>query len=548
MGVIAMIHQCVVVWVAHLVALSGPLSEQMVARISTTVDSRTRTMLDQPTASRMEPTPLSGRVIDVGRYGAKGDDITDDTAAIQAAVQALPPGGVLAFGKGVYRITRTLVVRAERATLQLGSSRLHVVGGVTAMQVSANGVTIYGGEIYSDGQAAGRGMYGIDLSAGHCVVDGTHIHDIHASGVVSRGENNVIRNLRVEDVGWDMGLCRGGSKQTIWQDCWCNNVGRSAVACDDNAENMQIVGCYALNPGNTQYVNQQHNVWHFETCNGGLVKDCTVQYTAEHDYCSHTDSGLKAVVARYNGQEVVVDGLTVLLDSGFATSATLSLILDYGSDAIPLRVSNVRVHNDTDVILRVALQSADMEWQDWSVYGGLAITQPGAASSVIRMQDLHIDGKNLPFDFYYQPYGYNSDGTITGCTFENIDGWAIKGHFNSWTITQNTFRNVDGIALLAQSNNFARKSNATVIADNLFDSCRNVLLVHGGTTAAAHNNSFRDNRISGQSQTLYRGSFAGTSVYWRGNTKAEDAAWTTLAVNNGFRLFDTLLSEYDALP
>jgi hypothetical protein len=487
-------------------------------------------------------------MIDVRSYGARGDGVTDDTHAIRVAESVLSEGGTLVFSTGTYRITGTITVDVNNVTVRFENARVHVSGNVVAFMVKASGVKLLDGEIYSDGQALGNGVYGINLLGDNCIVDGTRVHDIYASAIVSCGVNNIIRNIRVENVGWDMGLCRGGSKRTIWENCWCNNVGRSAVACDDKAENMQIVGCSALNPGNTTYVNQQHNVFHFEDCNDGLVKNCTVRYTAAHDYCLHTDSNMKAVVARHTGKAVVVDGLTVNLEAGFHTAMPIPLLADYGTDTIPLRVSNVRVYNSSREILTVTLQSPDMEWQDWYVSGGLAVTQAGAASSVTRMDNVHIDGKNQAFCFYYPQYGYDPNGVITNCTFENINGWAIAGRFDSWKITNNIFRNVDGIALLAQSNNPARKPKNTVIAGNVFDNCMCVLWVGRGITAEADGNAFRGNTISGESGTVYYGEAPGTSVYWRDNAKAKGAAWITLAVNNGFALFDTLLSQYDNLP
>jgi hypothetical protein len=487
-------------------------------------------------------------VIDVRGYGAKGDGVADDTHAIRAAEEALSEGDILVFSKGTYRITDAVTVDVNAVVVRFDDARIYVVGGSDAFKVKANGVRLLGGEIYSDGQAVGHGMYGINLLGDNCIVDGTYIHDVHASAIVSRGVDNVIRNIRVENVGWDMGLCRGGSKRTIWQDCWCNNVGRSAVACDDKAENMQIVRCYALNPGNTTYVNQQHNVFHFEDCNGGLVKECTVYYTAAHDYSSHNDNNMKAIVARHTGKAVVVDGLTVVLEAGFHAGTPIPLLADYGPDTTPLRVNNVRVYNSTTETLSVTLQSADMEWQDWYITGALTVTQSGAASSVTRMERVYIDGQNQAFSFYYPRYGYDPNGVITNCTFENIDGWAIAGRFDGWKITDNLFRNVAGIALLAQFNNPARKPKSTVITGNVFDSCMCVLWVSRGITAEADGNTFRGNTISGKSGTIYYGEAPGTSVYWRNNTKAKGAAWVTLAVNNGFTLSDTLLSQYDNPP
>jgi hypothetical protein len=532
----------------YVVALLGCSFWQPSGQVPSCSNTHGRTIVRSSRVLGAAQQVQQDSVIDVRKYGAKGDGVVDDTPTIRAAESALSEGDTLVFSKGTYRITDAITIDVNGVIVRFDDANIYVRGNTDAFRVKATGVKFLGGEIYSDGQAVGHGMDGINLLGDNCIVDGTRVHDIHASAIVSRGVNNVIRNIRVQNVGWDMGLCRGGSKRTIWENCWCNNVGRSAVACDDKAENMQIVGCVAVNPGNTTYVNQQHNVFHFEDCNDGLVKNCTVRYTAAHDYCSHDDSNLKAVVARCAGRAVVVDGLTVIIEAGFHAATAIPLLADYGPDTIPLRVGNVRVDNSANEILTVALQSADMEWQNWHVTGGLAVTQSGAASSVMRMDNVHIDGKNLAFSFYCPQYGYDLDGSITNCTFENINGWAMAGRFDSWRIANNVFRNVDGIALLAQSNNPARKSQNTIITGNVFDNCRYVLAIDLGTMAETDGNIFRGNTISGKSGTLYYGKAPGTSVYWQNNTKAKGTTWNRLAINNGFLLSDTLLSEYDRAP
>jgi hypothetical protein len=63
-----------------------------------------------------------GRVYDVSAYGAVGDDATDDTAAIQAAIDAADAnagGGVVYFPPSIYRTT---------APLQWGSNGTRLVG------------------------------------------------------------------------------------------------------------------------------------------------------------------------------------------------------------------------------------------------------------------------------------------------------------------------------------------------------------------------------------------------------------------------------------
>jgi hypothetical protein len=56
------------------------------------------------------PAPTPTPTYNVRDYGAVGDGKADDTAAIQAAIDAAPAGDVVAIPRGKYRITGTLVV------------------------------------------------------------------------------------------------------------------------------------------------------------------------------------------------------------------------------------------------------------------------------------------------------------------------------------------------------------------------------------------------------------------------------------------------------
>ena len=49
-------------------------------------------------------------LFNVKDFGARGDGITDDTAAIQAAIDASLPGGKVYFPAGVYRMSAPLRV------------------------------------------------------------------------------------------------------------------------------------------------------------------------------------------------------------------------------------------------------------------------------------------------------------------------------------------------------------------------------------------------------------------------------------------------------
>ena len=59
------------------------------------------------------PAAAAANVVSVKTFGARGDGVTFDTAAIQAAVAAVTPGGTLHFPPGIYRIESDLGVRLK---------------------------------------------------------------------------------------------------------------------------------------------------------------------------------------------------------------------------------------------------------------------------------------------------------------------------------------------------------------------------------------------------------------------------------------------------
>src|SRR5438552_14450784 len=70
------------------------------------------------TASATQQVRQSGQ-IDVRDYGARGDGVTDDALAIQAAIAASEVAGQAAvtFPPGTYRCTKGLKVAADRTSL-----------------------------------------------------------------------------------------------------------------------------------------------------------------------------------------------------------------------------------------------------------------------------------------------------------------------------------------------------------------------------------------------------------------------------------------------
>jgi len=70
-------------------------------------------------------------VVSVKDFGAKGDNATDDAAAIQAAINATQSsgGGIVFMPAGIYRISQTLTIPANAAVMLMGVGQVDVVGG-----------------------------------------------------------------------------------------------------------------------------------------------------------------------------------------------------------------------------------------------------------------------------------------------------------------------------------------------------------------------------------------------------------------------------------
>jgi len=74
---------------------------------------------------------ITGQVVSVTEFGATGDGTTNDTVAVQAAIDSIPNGGTIYFPPGTYRIARTVGTNDS-----------------WGLKVTANNITLMGNDAY----------------------------------------------------------------------------------------------------------------------------------------------------------------------------------------------------------------------------------------------------------------------------------------------------------------------------------------------------------------------------------------------------------------
>jgi hypothetical protein len=163
-------------------------------------------------------------------YGAVGDGVTDDTAAVQAAINALgASGGTVYLPSGIYRITSSLTVSTA-----IGNIAFRGVGGPGEAAATGLGTS----ELLVDGAIWGLQIY---VGAGSCQFRGPCIRDLcfedkngNALGGIQLGN---VSNFRVHDVTCSdftvgVGLQVVGSSASQYGEIHGYNARGSKVALD----------------------------------------------------------------------------------------------------------------------------------------------------------------------------------------------------------------------------------------------------------------------------------------------------------------------------
>lgn len=146
-----------------------------------------------PTDGANEPSDPKG-----APYNAKGDGIADDSAALQAWLDA----GGTRLASGTYRITKGLTLSGDNRSLYMDNAKILADGaGITALAVSGDGASI---RANIDG--LNTAAYGLQITGARAVIEGGRYENYRSTTKTARGidaattggitiRNNVVRNV-----------------------------------------------------------------------------------------------------------------------------------------------------------------------------------------------------------------------------------------------------------------------------------------------------------------------------------------------------------------
>ena len=210
-----------------------------------------------PTGTGAVPLTVEDKLresVSVKDFGATGDGSTNDTAAIQAAINYVASnGGVLTLPSGTYmsdslQVTPTASFKINgtgtiKKRTNAANNMLQIQG--TTLPISVTGITLDGD--FTTHSEGGQGLVGYNIS--NMIVDNVTVTDVKNSGVIiytdgTIHENNIVRNCTVNgEAHIKNGLLIVDCKNSGIENSSVFNVTEFALELKNSCTNCWIRNC-----------------------------------------------------------------------------------------------------------------------------------------------------------------------------------------------------------------------------------------------------------------------------------------------------------------
>lgn len=199
--------------------------------------------------------------VSVKDYGAVGDGVADDTAEIQAAINAADSAGsgVVHLPAGTYLISASLVMTNDNLTVRgegRSATTIKTVSDAPIIKwVSASNLCVRDLQLLGDSDAAKTNQRGIEVTT----ADGGLIHNVH------------VKNLGYDGICLLNGSVRNTVSNCIIESCEDDGINIGGGSLTASTENV-IVGNTVFGIANTGI--HISNYSSFTTVTGNTVYDC----------------------------------------------------------------------------------------------------------------------------------------------------------------------------------------------------------------------------------------------------------------------------------
>ncbi|MFE9923262.1 glycosyl hydrolase family 28-related protein [Streptomyces sp. NPDC005774] len=343
--------------------------------------------------------------LNVRAFGAAGDNVTDDTAAIQAALAACPMGGIVYLPAGAYRTSAPLTI-PPAVTLQGTHTNLMAVPGLVDPPCYIKPLESFVGAaviMFLDQAEGGYSTISAEHRVLNVMIDGSAVSTPGMDGILAKGnvQNVALRDVtirRVTGAGINTAFNAGffpyswrchrvmvdnsgwhGFAVQVMTDVTlidCQAIGCGANGFEiNNAANSQMIGCRAeWNNNNGIHVTGD---WATGTGSGGmLIGDCSTDRNGHNgvlvDAVGNGPIQIDNLHTRRDGRNNGAGGggYAGLKADGAAIPVIVGLVTCYpGTDDNGTQVSSpqygVRVEDSTLVIVNAGiLHAATAGWSD----------------------------------------------------------------------------------------------------------------------------------------------------------------------------------------